>query len=393
MISIALAGKPNSGKSTFFKAATLSDVEIANYPFTTIDANHGIAYLRVECPCQKLHIQHCTSCVNGVRFVPIQLVDVAGLVPDAHLGRGLGNEFLDELSRVDLIIHVVDASGGTDIVGNPINIGEHNPVEDIAFLEREIDMWIFNILHRNWHRISRKTEVENLAIEHAIAEQLGGIRVDDRQVRAALSRLDIQTNKPSNWSDDELKGLITEIRKMNKPIIIAANKTDVAPEENIKQLKSVDCGAFFVSSAAELALRMAAKKDIITYLPGDKDFTINSTNLNKAQEKGLEQLKRFVRQNNGTGVQECINNAVFDVLGQIVVYPVEDENKYSDKNGRVLPDAFVVGSNCTARELAYMVHTDIGKSFLFGIDAKSKMRISDKHQLKNGDVIKIVSTK
>lgn len=314
-------------------------------------------------------------------------------MPGAHLGKGLGNEFLDELSRVDLIIHVVDASGGTDIVGNPINIGEHNPVEDITFLEREIDMWIFNILHRNWHRISRKTEIESLSIEQAIAEQLGGIKVNDRQVKAALLRLDIQANKPGNWSDDELKELITEIRKINKPIIIAANKTDVAPEENIKQLKEVDSRVFFVSSAAELALRMAAKKDVITYLPGDKDFTINSTNLNKAQEKGLEQLKEFIRQNNGTGVQECINNAVFDVLGQIVVYPVEDENKYSDKNGKVLPDAFVAGNNCTARELAYMVHTDIGESFLFGIDAKSKMRISDKHQLKNGDVIKIVSTK
>jgi hypothetical protein len=368
----------------------MAEVEIANYPFTTIDANHGIAYLRVECPCQELKLQNCTSCSKGIRFVPVELIDVAGLVPEAHLGRGLGNEFLDHLSRAQVIIHVVDASGGTDIEGNPVDIGTHDPLKDIAFLEQEIDMWIFNLLQRNWQRISKKAGAENLSADQLIAEQLGGIGVRETQVKKARAKLGLP-DKPHNWSEEELKKLVTEIRRINKPIIIAANKVDIAPRENLKRLKNND--VVFVSGAAELALKMAAKKGIIKYLPGDENFTVVSEDLKDAQKKGLEKLKNFLKANHGTGVQKCINKAVFEVLDRIVVYPVEDENKYTDKKGRVLPDAFIVENTCTAKDLAYKVHSDIGEGFLFGIDAKSKMRVGDKHQLKNNDVIKIVSTK
>jgi hypothetical protein len=393
MISIAVAGKPNSGKSTFFKAATMAEVEIANYPFTTINANHGVAYLRVECPCQELKLQNCTACSKGDRFVPVELIDVAGLVPDAHKGRGLGNEFLDNLSRAQVIIHVVDASGGTDIEGNLIGVGKHDPLEDIEFLEKEIDMWIFNILHRNWQRISRKAGAENLSADQIIAEQLGGIGVNEVQVKKSRLNLGLPADKPHNWSEEKLMRLVSEIRKINKPIIVAANKMDIAPKEKIEHLKQLNNKVIFISGAAELALKMAAKKNVIKYVPGEEDFTITDTQLSDAQRAGLEKLKTFLKENHGTGVQECINMAVFDVLEKIVVYPVEDENKYTDKNRRVLPDAFVVENTCTARDLAYKVHTDIGKGFLFGIDAKSKMRVGDKHQLKNNDVIKIVSTK
>ncbi|MFW5905904.1 MAG: GTPase, partial [archaeon] len=158
MLSLALAGKPNAGKSTFYTAATMADVDVANYPFTTIDANRGISHVRTRCPCLDLD-QRCgnETCHAGKRYVPIELLDVAGLVPGAHEGRGLGNQFLDELTNADAILNVVDASGGTNEEGEPVEIGSHDPVEDVDFVEAEMDMWLAGIIERNWEKIERQS--------------------------------------------------------------------------------------------------------------------------------------------------------------------------------------------------------------------------------------------
>ncbi len=392
-LSIALAGKPNCGKSTFFKAATLANVEIANYPFTTIDANHGITYVRTNCPCKDLE-SRCGNCTNGERFVPIELIDVAGLVPDAHLGKGLGNTFLDHLRQANAIIHVIDASGGTDIEGNPVDIGSHDPVEDVAFLEYEITMWIVGILKRNWDRLSRKIKGEGLKIEKVLAEQLEGAGVSETHIRIALLETKIDQSIITKWTDEEIIGLADEMRKASKPLIIAANKFDIAPKENVERLLALDYTVIPTSCAAELALKMAAKGDVIDYLSGDRDFNITG-NVTEQQSTALGKMKELLvgSDYSGTGVQECINEAVFVLLNQIVAYPVEDEGKFSDKKGRVLPDAYLLKKGSTAKDLAYMVHSDIGDGFLYGIDAHQKMRIGEKHELATGDVVKIVSTK
>ncbi|MFV9631592.1 MAG: redox-regulated ATPase YchF [Methanosarcinales archaeon] len=390
-ISIGLAGKPNSGKSTFFKAATLANVEIADHPFTTIDANHGITYVRVKCPCESIGTP-CGQCQNGARYVPVEIIDVAGLVPDAHKGRGLGNAFLDNLSRVNAIIHVIDASGGTDIEGNTVGIAQHDPVEDIEFLEHEIAMWMFGILKRNWNRLSRRIQAEGLKVERIISEQLQGVGVTDHQAKTALMQTGLLDSNPAIWTDEEMIVLCEALRRESKPLIIAANKMDIAPPELMERLISVDRIVVPISAAAELALRMAAKSGVIDYRAGDKEFTITGE-LNDAQEAALGKIRDLLNENGNTGIQKCINTAVLELLNQIVAYPVEDENKLTDKNGKKLPDAFLMKCGSTPHDLAYMVHTDIGEGFLYAINAKTKMRMGEKHELEDGDVVKITSTK
>ncbi|MCE8424761.1 MAG: redox-regulated ATPase YchF [Candidatus Methanoperedens sp.] len=388
-ISIALAGKPNCGKSTFFKASTLANVDIANYPFTTIDANHGVGYVRAVCPCRELKLD-CGNCRDGVRFVPIEMIDVAGLVPDAHKGRGLGNEFLDNLRQAKAIIHVIDASGGTDIEGNPVNLGSHDPLEDIEFLDREITMWIFGILKRNWDRLSRKVNAEGLKLEETIAGQLEGAGITDSHVKTVLARLKLPRDKPHIWTDEQIIQLSDQLRAESKPVIIAANKIDVAPPENVERL--LKKGAIPVSGAAEVALKLADRSGAIKYIPGDLDF-VETSNLSAAQKDALSKLRSMMKKNGGTGIQKCLDETVFRLLDLIVVYPVEDENKFTDKQGKMLPDAFLLKKGSTPKDLAFMVHTDIARGFLYAIDARTRMRLGDKHELKNGEIVKIVAVK
>lgn len=387
-LSIALAGKPNTGKSTFFKAATLVNVEIANYPFTTINANRGTSYVRVPCPCTQLTAR-CGHCMDGVRFVPIELVDVAGLVPEAHKGRGLGNTFLDNLRQSEAIINVIDASGGTDIEGNVLGAPSHDPLEDVTLLESEISLWITGIIERNWQRLAKKAQLEHNIVQ-VIATQLAGLNIEARQIRNAMQKLGLLDTPPESWGHEVIIDLSQQIRKVAKPILIAANKQDVASFENISRIAGAYEEVVATSGEAELALRLAQQKGLISYVPGDTHFTVVKS-LNQQQKTALERLQKFVSEG-GTGVQKCLNVTVFDVLRYIVVYPVEDEHRWSDKQGRVLPDALLIKEGGTAKDLAFKVHTDIGGGFLYALDVRTKKRLGEHHELKNGDIIKIVST-
>ncbi|WOF15406.1 redox-regulated ATPase YchF [Methanoplanus sp. FWC-SCC4] len=389
MINIAIAGKPNCGKSTFFAAATMAPAEIANYPFTTIDANNGVAYVRINCPCKELGIDNCEACDDGVRFVQIGLIDVAGLVPDAHKGKGLGNQFLDNLRQADAIIHIIDGSGSTDAEGNPVDHGSHNPADDIGFIEHEMTMWVYGLLEKNWQRLQRSAQAKTFSIIDAIADQLAGLSITYENVEDAERNANINLK---SCSDEELIKFCEELVNISKPFRVVANKADNAPKEILKSLKENDIS--FASAAGELAIKKAAEAGFIDYVAGDPDFTIkNPEKLNDAQRKGLEAIREVIKTFGGTGVQQAINGVIFDLLDLIVVFPVEDENKYCDGKDRVLPDAFLMKRGSTPHDLAYQVHSDIGDGFLYAIDAKTKMRIKESHELKNGDVIKIVSTK
>lgn len=318
------------------------------------------------------------------------------MVKGAHEGRGLGNEFLDQLRQAEAIIHVVDASGGTDANGNLVEIGSHDPLEDIKFFETELNMWVYQIIKHGWRKIVRRAELEGLKIERLLSEQLAGVGVREEQIKMALLELELKSQSQfsslnmanlKSWTDDDLKKTASAIIKRSKKMLIAANKADIAPEENIKKFRGEQ--VVLCSADAELALRTAAKKKIITYLPGDADFEIGGSPTEK-QRKGLEAIRSFIHAYGSTGVQDVINHVVFDLLDYIVVYPVENEHKFSDSVGKILPDALLLKMGSTARDLAFSVHSEIGESYLYAVDARTKLRLGEKHALKTNDIIKVV---
>lgn len=391
-MEVGLVGKPNVGKSTFFSAATLAPAQIADYPFTTIEPNRGIAYVRVRCPhldlgkaCNPVH----GGCEDGTRLVPVEMLDVAGLVPKAHEGRGLGNKFLDDLRQAAALVHIVDASGRTDFEGNAARDG-HDPVEDVRFLEEELAYWIAGILARDYEKNARRAVLQGIPIERMIQERLAGLGLTEIQIGLAAKEAGLP---PINASVDALVPLARAIRRRGKPMLLAANKADLAPEENLRRLRELP-GYEVVPTAAEyeLALRRAAKARLVDYLPGASSFTVrDGAKLTDAQAKALEKVRAFLATSGSTGVQPCIEQVVFKLLDRIVVYPVEDETRWTDKKGNVLPDAFLVPRGSTAKDLATRVHTDFGKHFIRAIDGRTKMVVGADHPLKDGDVVKIVA--
>jgi len=396
-MQVGIVGAPNQGKSTFFNAATLAGAEMAPYPFTTIKANQGVGFLRVKCPCKDFNIQ-CKpkhgSCQHGERFVPVTLLDVAGLVPGAHEGKGLGNQFLDDLRQASALLHVIDASGSTNSQGEKVPHGSFDPAEIVRFLEEELDLWFFGLLHKNWGKFSRKVKQENAKLTEQVATQFTGLGVVELQVEEAIKEMGL-SDDPTLWGDEDLKRFATRLREISKPMMIAANKIDIeGAYENYERLKKEfpEYKIVPVSAESELALRNAAKHGWIDYTPGDSDFRIvDEAKLDEKQKKGLAFLKHFLEKHKTTGVQEALNAAVFDLLKYIIIYPVGQ--KLCDKDGNVLPDAYLMPPKTTALSFAFALHTDFGNNFVAAIDMRAKNKVGKDHELKNGDVIELVCGK
>jgi len=392
-MQIGLLGKANVGKSTFFSAATEITAQIGNYPFTTIEPNVGIAFVINDCACKHFGISHKHPlCVNGSRFISVKLVDVAGLVPGAHEGKGLGNKFLDNAREAKVLIHVVDVSGSTDSQGQPVPIGTQNPLEDVKFVEEEFDQWMLQILKREWEKIAKESNSTTKLIQN-IAQRFSGLGINEYDVNSALKKTEFQLKKPTTWRDEDLFSFIKELRKITKPMIIAANKADLCNDLNIIETLKKDRPTISCSAETELVLKKASKSGLIDYYPGEKSFKIkDSVNMSSQQKKALQLVETVLKKIEYTGVQQIINSACFDLLKLIVVFPVEDETKLSNKDGEILPDVHLLPEESTAKDLAEAIHSDLAKGFLHAIDAKTKQRIGADHKLKNGDVIKIVST-
>ncbi|MAE13488.1 translation-associated GTPase [Candidatus Woesearchaeota archaeon] len=394
---IGVVGKPSCGKSTFFKAATLAEVEIANYPFTTIKPNHGIGFVRIECVCKEFETQchpRVGYCVKGQRFVSMDMIDVAGLVPGAHKGEGMGSQFLNDLNQADALIHVIDASGSINEKGEPVAVGSYDPVNDVRFLEEELDYWYLDILKKGWEKFARTVQQTHSEVHKAIGKQLSGLGVDEVMCEQAIKELGLSGN-PTEWKEDELFRLAQVLRKRTKPMMIAANKIDVAgAKENVERLKKefpdyliVEC-----SAESELALKEAAKHELIAYVPGDGSFSfLQEEKLNEKQKGALSFIQTSVLDLYGSsGVQQVLNAVVFDLLEYIAIFP-GGVNNLADSDGNVLPDCFLMKPKSSALDFAFKLHTDFGKNFIKAINVKKKLPVGREYLLEHRDVIEIHS--
>ena len=390
---IGLVGRPNSGKSTFFKAATLADVLIASYPFATIKPNRGIAHVRIKdlAPEFGKVSNPREGYVKGngkFRFVPFELVDVAGLVEGASEGKGLGNEFLSDLSSADAFIHIVDMSGETNGEGKPAE--NYYPGDDVRIIEKELDLWYLGILEKVWKVFARTIEMQKTNFAEAVARQFSGLKVDEGDVKSVVLHSKLNFEKPSGWKDEDLMEFSRALRRATKPMIIAGNKMDRPnSKENFDNVKKeFDYPIVPCFAEGELALREADKVGLIEYVAGDGNFEIKG-NLSGKQEKALEEIRKNMEKYGNTGVQEVLNKVVFNILGYICIFPAGD--KMTDSKGNVLPDCYLMANGSTALDFAYKLHTDIGDGFVKAIDIRTKKAVGKDYVLKHRDGLEIMT--
>jgi len=398
-VEVGIVGKPNVGKSTFFNALTLLDAPMAPYPFTTTVPNRGVAAIRAPCPHVGKGVA-CTpgnaKCVNGVRWIPVNLVDVPGLVPGAHTGKGLGHQFLDDLRAADGFVQVVDLSGGTDAEGRIVPSGSHDPSEEVTWLEEELVAWIAEILSRDFLRHARSTELDGKKVEEFLAQRLTGLSISAFAISAALRTVPVDRLHPARWSDVDRVALARELLGVAKPRLVAANKCDRSSKAAATTLseKVAPIPTAPASAEAELTLRRAARAGLVDYAPGDPTFTVRDpSRLSAGQQKALDDIRAIVTTWGSTGVQAALEAMIYERLHQIVVYPVEDETHWTDSRGRVLPDALLVPAGTPASEVAYRVHTDLGKNFIRAIDGRTHRALAADHPVEPNAVIRIVARK
>jgi len=395
---IGIVGKTNVGKSCMLKALTLVDVEISNRIFTTIEPNHAIGYVKAKCPAVKVGTPckpNAGYCKQGIRFIPVELLDVAGLVPGAHMGKGLGLKFLDDLRQADAFIHVIDASGSTNENGEPVAAASYDPAKDIRFLEEEIGYWFYGMLKKNWDKFSKEVEMNKKNIIDSLVQQFSGLKVTEDQIRRILEKTGLHGTSPMKWSDNDLCRFAFELRKLSKRMIIAANKIDVlGADKNVERLREEFPNYTIIpcSAESELALKEAEKHGLIRYIPGSGSFEIiEPEKLSEKQKHALDFIRKNVLEKYGsTGVQECLDKAIFHVMNYIVVYPVANLSKMTDKKGNVLPDALLVPRGTSLKDFAAKVHTAMADKFIGGIDFETKRKLGAEHEVRDGDVIEII---
>jgi ribosome-binding ATPase YchF (GTP1/OBG family) len=400
-IKVGLIGKTNTGKTTLFNSATLLNAEISTYPFTTKQPNAGTAYVQTLCVCRELGVKdnpRNSACIDGWRFIPIELIDLPGLIKDAWMGKGLGNQFLSVAVQSNVLLHVVDASGSVDAEGKLSKPGTGDPVQDVYDVEEEMIKWFSKILEGNRKRIIKRLQASKLSLDWVLYKTLAGLAVKREDITTALKSTQLSTKNFEKWTAEDLKAFVWEIRKLSKPTIIVANKMDLPyAEENYQRLVEEFKGVLVVPccAEAELALRRAEQRGFVSYIPGEETFRVlDETKLSPQQLRALKYVdNRIFAKWMRTGVQFALNLAVFKLLRMNTVYPVDNAEKFSDKAGNVLPDALLVPYDATVYDLAKEIHTELAKTMIYAIDARTGVRLPKDCVVKDRDIIKIVAVK
>ncbi|MCI4324488.1 MAG: YchF-related putative GTPase [Thermoplasmata archaeon] len=396
-MEVGVVGKANVGKSTMFNALTLMDVPVAPYPFTTVKANRGVGAVRAPCPhvgrgtpCQPGN----SKCVDGTRWVPVSLIDVPGLVPGAHEGKGLGHEFLDELRGASGFLQVTDGAGATAPDGVPATVGAFDPAEEVEWLHQELVEWISEILSRDFAKHSKSIELVGGPVEELLQARLTGLSISPAHIATALREVPLDRAHPARWTTAERRELAVALLRISKPRWVAWNKCDRTTPEKVTELSERIAPVLSspTSAEAELTLRRAARAGLVRYTPGASTFDIvDREKLSAGQLRALEEIRHILTTWGSTGVQGALEHLVFDGLHEIVVFPVEDEHRWTDSKDRVLPDAFLVPAGTPVRTFAYKIHTELGENFLKAIDARTNRALAADHPLEAGAVVRVVT--
>jgi hypothetical protein len=393
-VLIGIVGKPSSGKTTFLNALCHTSAKTADYPFTTIDPNQGVGYVTAPCICQEFNVTcnpRNSECINRVRKIPIKIIDVAGLVPGAHEGKGMGNQFLSDLTQADILIHVLDISGSLNEEGEQVKAGSHDPGKDIDFLENEIAQWINGILKKDWLKAIRKVKTEKKSIIDFIAEKLTGLKIKKSTIHKAISVQKLNTSKVEEWNEENILALCRVIQRLGKPIIIAANKIDRPTSlENFSRLKEKYGDLIIPTSAlTDIVLTRFKESGKIQYISETGTLSIIGE-VSEKEKTVLNKIETDILGKYGTtGIFQTLNHAVFNILELFPVYPVADPSKLSDQDGKVLPDVYLVSKGTSVKDFAGIIHQDLYNNFIHGLDVRTNRKLSDKHELKSSDVIKI----
>ncbi|CAI5760174.1 unnamed protein product [Candida verbasci] len=380
-VVIGLVGKPSSGKSTTLNSLTDANAKVGAFPFTTIDPNKATGYLEIDCACQRFNLQNkCKPnygyCRNGKRGVPIMLLDVAGLVPNAHLGRGLGNKFLSDLTEADCLIHIVDASGTTDAEGKATR--GYDPLYDIEWLQDEIFRWILGNLKERWGSVVRKHIGTKSTTLETLRQQLGGYSANKQMVGKAL---DLIPNLPplQDWNSDIIEKVVKAFMEIKFPTVLALNKMDHPDsDKNVSKiiLKYPKSKAILTSSITEVFLRKLANQNYIKYdsgtefidtkedLPDDPDLK----DLDEKLKNRIENIRDLVLYRFGsTGVVQLLQAAA-DLLHLIPVYPVRNIHNFTgNSNDYVFRDCILVKRGTTVIQVARKIMGDVTIAAIEGV--------------------------
>jgi len=398
LLKIGLIGKTNAGKTTFFNAATLLSAPVSTYPFTTKKPNAGQAYVKTICVCREMGVKdnpRNSSCIEGARFIPVQLIDLPGLIKGSWMGKGLGTQFLSVASQADALIHIADASGSVDADGKLTKPGMGNPVADVYDIEEELVRWFAKIVEKAIKKLKKHAK-KGSSVDRLFTQDLAGLKITGEHVARALEENALADKDLGRWSHEDVWGFAKSIRQISKPTHIIANKMDLAPADKNYVNLVKEFGQAFVlpaSSDAELALRRAEQKGYVEYIPGEEVFRVKDKDKLTAEQRAaltyVEQrvFSKWIR----TGVQFALNTCVFKLLSMNVVYPVEDIERLADRKGNVLPDVFLVPYNASVGDLAGQVHTDLAKTMLYAVDARTKIRLPADYRLKDRDIVTIVA--